>query len=187
MTTTNDDGAQASPSPGEAALDAALANHGEELAGLLDHTEDVTELIDLVVLTIAAADEDEVEQVTESLTHLIQAADAASTEETVALATAIGQHGSDTATALQTVLTLEQQDDLDDLVETASLLAELEIDDTTVTGLNRVLDSLAAAEETAAPMGIIDSLRTMWTPEGRAGLGYLIAVLQNLGETGQTE
>lgn len=169
--------------PGEAALAAAIEEHGDDLAGALEHTDDVQKLIDTVILTVAAADDEEVEHLTQSVASLVQATDKLSTSETVALASFIGQHGSETASALETVLALERNGHLEDLLELGDVLAGLEIDETTVDGLNRVLRALEAAEANATPTGILGSLRATRTVEVRAGLGYLMAALRNLGQS----
>lgn len=185
--TAEDDHPNPAQSPGEVALAAAIDEHGEDLAGALEHTEEVQELIDTVILTVAAADDEEVEHLTQSVANLLQATDELSTSETVALASVIGQHGSETASALETVLALEQNGHLEDLVELGDVLAGLDIDETTVHGLNRVLRALEAAEENATPMGILGSLRATRTVEVRAGLGYLMAALRNLGRSVRIE
>lgn len=170
-------------SPGEAALRAALAEHGEELAGALDHAEAVGELVDLVVLTIATADEDEVERVTESLASLVKAVDGLSTEESVALAEAVGENAADAAGALETVLRLERDGHLDDLVSLAGTFAALDVDDDAVGSVGRLLGAAAEAESASEPVGLVGFVRAMRSADVRAGLGYLLALVRATGRS----
>ena len=171
------------PSPGEAALREALAEHGEEVAGALDHADRLGEAIDAAVLTVASADDDEVEYVTESIVSLIRAVDGLSTEGAATLAGIVGENGEEAASALETLLRLERDGSLDDLVALAEAASELELDDDAVCGLNRLLGAVGEAERGAEPVGLLGALRSIRTPEGRAGLGYLLEIVRAQGRS----
>lgn len=166
---------------GEEALRDALDEHGAELAAALSHTEQVEDLIETVILVVASADEEEVEHVTDSLVALANAVDGLATEESVALAEAIGERGDDAAAALETVLRLEREDELGNLVDLAGTLSALDLDEESVEGLNRLLDAVGEAERDHEPVGLLGGLRAARTPDVRAGLGYLLAVVRARG------
>lgn len=167
-------------SPGAAALEAALARHGEELAAVIDHADHAKSLIETIVLVLASAEEDDLDRVTESLTSVIESGDALSTDDTAALAALIGDNADDLASALETLVRLERNGTLDALATLAETAAELELDEAAVEGGNRVLHALSAAEQTSQPVGLFGIVRATRTPDVRAGLGYLLAVVRGL-------
>ena len=93
-------------SAGEEAIRAAIAEHGEDVASAIEHTDEIGEVLDLAILTIASADDDEVDYVTDSIVNLVQAADGLSTEGSVALAEAVGESGEELTHALEMVVRL---------------------------------------------------------------------------------
>ena len=109
---------------GEAALRAALAEHGEDIAEAIDKTDEAGDILTTAVLAAATANEADVEYVTESTVNLVEAVDGLSTEETAALATAVGEDADDLAAALETVLALQREGHLDDLVTVATAFSE---------------------------------------------------------------
>lgn len=167
--------------PGEEALREAIAEHGEDFAAALEHADHVKDLLDTAILVIASADEDEVERVTESLTSLIAAGDALSTEETAALAGAVGDNADDLAGALETLVRLERNGTLDEFAALAETASALELDEESVRGLNRLLGAVGEAERDPEPVGFLGVLRAARTPDVRAGLGYLLGVVRSLG------
>ena len=181
MSETREADTDGDESIGEAAIRAALAEHGDDVAAAIEHTEEVKELIDLAILTIASADDDEVEHVTDSLANLVVAVDGLSTEGSVALAEAVGENGESLTRALELVVRLDEEGKLDGLFHLAEAVSAVELDDGAVAGLDRFAGAVSTAERVAEPVGVIDFLRGVRTPEGRAGLGYLLAVLRALG------
>jgi uncharacterized protein YjgD (DUF1641 family) len=105
---------------GEAALEAALAAHGEDLADLVEGTDELQDALATAILIVASADDDEVEYVTSSTANLVEAVDGLSTDEAAALAGDLGENADDLAAALETVLELQREGHLDDLVTIAT-------------------------------------------------------------------
>lgn len=170
-------------SPGHAALHAAIEAHGEDLATAVEHTDTVADLLDTVILTIAAAEDDEVDRVTESLSSLVRAADALSTEETAALAAAIGENADDLTAALDRLLALERDGHLNALVDLAAAASHLDLDRDAIDGASRVAAGVAAAERDAESTGPLGALWSLRSRDGRAGLGYLVAAVRGIGRT----
>jgi len=168
-------------SPGEAALRAAIDEHGEDVAAVLERSDEAKELIDTVVLMIASAEEDDVAYVADALSSLIRTADGAATEETVALAEYLGENGGDATEALDKLLELDRDGTLDDLLEMGKTLSELDLDADSVATLNRLLAAVEEAEEEAEPTGLLGAVRSIRGRDARAGLGYLVALLRSTG------
>lgn len=169
---------------GEAAVRAALAEHGEDVAAAIERTDELSELLDLVILTVASADEAEVDHVTEVLANLIGAVDGLSTEGAVALAEAVGEDGDALATALAAVAELEREGQLAALIELAGLVAAVDVDEGAIAGLDRFAGAVSDAEAAAEPVGPLGLLAALRAPDVRAGLGYLLALLRGLGRRG---
>lgn len=174
-------------SPGHAALHAAVDAHGEDLAAALEHTDDVAALLETVILTVAAAEDDEIERLTDSLASLVTAADALSTEETAALAAAVGDNADDVTAALDRLLELERDGHLEDLVALAAALSRLDLDDDAVPGASRLAAAIGTAERDARPVGLLGTLRALRTRDARWGLGYLVAALRAHGRSRREE
>lgn len=172
---------------GEAAVRAALAEHGEDIAAAIERTDQVKELIDLAILTVASADDDQVDHVTEAMGHLIKAVDGLSAEGSVALAEAVGDNGDELARALVTIGRLERTGKLDDLLDIAESVSAVHVTDGTADGLDRFAGAITSAEANAEPVGLLGFLRGLLTPEGRAGMGYLLTVVRALGAGGWKE
>lgn len=215
---------------GEAALREALAAHGDELAAVVDSTDELQDVLRTAILVAAAADEEDVDHLTASTANLVRAADGLSTEEAAALATEVGENADDLSDALDTVLALQREGHLDDLVtiatafsgslsssevaelaemleendtdivealdllldlqredhladlvELARTLSSLEVDEETVDGLNSLLAAVGEAERESEPVGVLGLFRRLRTPDVRAGLGYLVAIVRAQG------
>lgn len=170
------------PQEGEEALRAALETYGGDFADAVEYTDELENILETAILVIASAEDEEVDHVTDSVVTLVQAADAISTEGTVSLAEGVGENSDDLAAALESVLELQQAGQLDDLLDMAGLLSQLEIDETTVAGLNRVLDAVGEAETEAEPVGPFGFARALFNRDVREGMGYLLAILRAQGE-----
>ncbi|WP_121823514.1 DUF1641 domain-containing protein [Halostella salina] len=109
---------------GEAALRAALAEHGEELAGVVETTDELDDLLTTAILVIASADDEEVQHITDSTANLVRAADGLSTDEAADLAEDLGEDADDLSLTLDTVLELQRAGHLDDLVRLATAFSE---------------------------------------------------------------
>jgi uncharacterized protein YjgD (DUF1641 family) len=168
-------------SPGEAALRAAIDDHGEEVASVLERSDEASELIDTVVLMIASAEEEDVEYLANALSSLVRTADGAATEETVALAEYVGEHGAEATETLDKLLELDRQGTLDDLLELGETLSDIDVDDDSVETLNRLLASVEEAETEAEPTGVLGAVGAVRGRDAKAGLGYLVALLRATG------
>lgn len=115
---------QAADEDGEAALREALAAHGEDIADIVEHTDELDDALTTAILIAAAADEDEVNQITASTANLVEALDGLSTEDAAALATAVGENADDLSASLDSVLELQREGQLDDLVTIAAAFSE---------------------------------------------------------------
>ncbi len=153
-------------SPGEAALRDAIEEYGEEVASVLERSDEASELIDTVVLMIASAEEKDIEYLASALSSLVRSADGAATEETVALAEYVGENGAEATETLDDLLELDRQGTLDgDSVET----------------LNSLLASVEEAEAEAEPTGVLGAVGAVRGRDAKAGLGYLLALLWAIG------
>lgn len=180
-------GHDGSTGEGEAALRAALDEHGEEIAAALDRTDEIDDLLVTAILVIASADDEEIENVTESVSALIEAGDGLATAETADLATTLGENADELSDALDLLLDLQREGDLEELLDTAQMLTALDIDEDTVRGLNRLLGAVGAAERAAdedageGSTGLLGTLRAFGSADIRSGLRYLAGFLRALG------
>ncbi|RRJ29570.1 DUF1641 domain-containing protein [Halocatena pleomorpha] len=218
------------PQEGTEALRAVLEEYGSDYAAAAEYTDELEDILETAVLVLASADDEEVEYVTDSVVTLIEAADAVSTDGTVALADGVsenaseltelletvgrlqrqghvdtfvaitetlstslteeeaeelavvlGENGSEVTAAIDSMMELQREGHLDDLVELSKTLSALEIDESTVTGLNRVLNAVGEAEHDPEPIGLYGSVRSLTRRDVRTSLGYLMNVLKAQG------
>lgn len=178
-------GASVDTEAGEQALREALGKHGDRLAEAVEATDEVDDLLATAILIVASADEEEVEAITESLAALVEAGDGLLTDETADLAATVGENAGDLDDALSLLLDLQQSGDLEALLETARVLAVLDIDEETAQGLNRLLGAVGDAERSLQDEtehgGLLDSLRSIGSQEVRDGLRFLLGLLRGLG------
>lgn len=109
---------------GDAALQEALSTHGEALAEAVETTDELQEVLTTAILIAASADEDELDHITSSAANLVEAADGLSTDEAAELATDLGENADDLSPALDTVLDLQREGHLDDLVAITTAFTE---------------------------------------------------------------
>ena len=109
-----------SGSEGQSAVDDALAANGERLAAVLDHSDDFENALETAILVIATADEEELDALTDSASNIIAAADGLSTDGAAELATDLGENADALSESLDTVVTLQRDGHLDDLVALAT-------------------------------------------------------------------
>lgn len=79
-------------------------------------TDELSDILTTAILIAASADETEIDHITESTANLIEAADGLTTEETAELAHEVGANADELSSTLETVLRLERDGHLDDLV-----------------------------------------------------------------------
>jgi uncharacterized protein YjgD (DUF1641 family) len=229
-TATNAASKTESAGDGEAALRDALDAHGEDLAAVIERTDDLDDALTTAVLIAASADDAELDYLTTATANLIQAGEGLATEEAAALAEDLGENADDLAATLDTVLALQREGHLDDFVTIATAFSEslspdevedlaamleadgaeavaaldtvldlkreghledlvalggtlsaLELDEDAAEGLNALLGAVGEAERDSDPVGLVGLLGQLRNRDARAGLGYLVAVLQALG------
>jgi uncharacterized protein YjgD (DUF1641 family) len=162
-------------------LRAALAAHDEELAAAVEGTDELGDLLTTAILVAASADDEEVEHLTGRTSNLVEAVDGLATDETAALAADLGENAGELARLLETLLALQREGHLDDLIELAEPLAALEIDEDTAEGLNAVLGAVGEAGTDSGPLSLSGLVSDLRRSELRAGVGYLLSLLKALG------
>jgi len=157
------------------------ATNGEDPGAAVDGTDELADILETAILVAATADDEDVAYLTDSSVNLVEAVDGLTTEEAAALATTLGDSADDVADSLEAVIELQREGHLEDLVDLATTLSALEIDADTARGLNTVLAAVGEAERTAEPVGLLGAVGALRTADGRAGLGYLVAILKAQG------
>ena len=188
-------------------LEAAIAENPDAVAAFVRRLDAVNELLDVVALGTAALEDDMVAELAGTAATLAEAGDGLATEETVRLASLVGESGDDLASALETLVELQRAGTLDELVglvdalslltaaleddmvaelaRTGSRLGEVAdeaADPESVRGLTRLVRAVGDAEaEGSEPVGAVGLLRSTRDPEVKAGLGYLLALARAVG------
>jgi uncharacterized protein YjgD (DUF1641 family) len=147
-------GREESTAEGREALQDALGKHGDDLAAAVERTDEVDELLTTAILVLATAEQEDVENVTETLAALVRAGDGLATEETADLAAEVGENADDLAGLLDTGMRLEREADLDAVVTLAgaasSSLSDEDVErlaDLVEEGGEDVVDTLELAVE----------------------------------------
>ncbi|WP_435066590.1 DUF1641 domain-containing protein [Haloplanus sp. C73] len=152
---------------GERALRDAISNHGDALAALVEQTDELETVLTTAILVAASADDPELEHITDSTANLVDAADGISTAETAALAGVVGENADDLSASLETVLRLQREGQLDDLVTLSTAFADsLSADE---------IDDLAALLETGGT-GLVDALEAVIELQQEGHLDELVAL-----------
>jgi len=97
------------------------------------------------------------------------------------LSTMLSENGPELVETLGAVLELQQEGQLAALLETATTLSALKIDEAAVAGMNDVLGAVGDARRSSEPTGLRGTLRGLTSRDIRASLGYLLTVLRALG------
>jgi uncharacterized protein YjgD (DUF1641 family) len=195
------------------ALEAAIEENPEAVAEFVDRLDAVNELLDALALGGDALDDEMVTELADTGSTLAESADGLATDETVELASAVGTNADDLADALETIVALQRNGTLDNLVELAELaslatdamddemvtslagtgsdvgeLADTATDPDTRRGLERALGGIGSAERAdAEPVGMLGLARALRNPDVRAGLGYVVAIAEGLGQSTREE
>lgn len=164
--TTNDNGAT---------LQEALTAHGDDLAGIIESTDELDEVLTTAILIAASADESELDHITSSTANLIEAADGLSTEEAAALATDVGENADGLSASLDTVLDLQREGHLDDLVTVVSAFTE-SLSPDEVEELSMMLED--DGSEIVEALDIVLDLQRDGHLEDVAGLAKTLSVLE---------
>ena len=194
-------------------LEAAIEQDPEAVAEFVERLDAVNELLDVLSLGESALDDGMVRELSATGSTLAESADGLATDETVALAEAVGANGDDLREALDTLLELQRSGTLDELAELAEVgsLATAALDDEMVTslagtgaalgevaqtasdadtreGIETLLESVGEAEQSSPEqVGAVGLLRGLREPDVQYGLGYLLALAGALGRAKSTE
>jgi len=189
------------------ALEEAIAENPEAVAELVKRLDAVNELLDVLALGESALSDEMVRELSSTAGTLAESADGLATEETVALAAAVGDNGEELTEALDTLVTLQRSGTLDELAEIAEVgslataalsdemvrslastgsglgeVADTAADEDTREGIETLLDGLGDAEaEAPERVGAIGLARGIRDPEVQYGLGYLLALAGAIG------
>ena len=188
-------------------LEAAIEQNPEAVAGFVKRLGAVNELLDVLSLGESALDDEMVRELSATGSTLAESADGLATDETVALAAAVGENGDELREALDTLVTLQRSGTLDELAEIAEVgslataalddemvaslagtgaalgeVAQTAADDDTRDGVETLLKGVGEAEsESPERVGAVGLLRGVRDPEVQYGLGYLLAVASAIG------
>ena len=188
-------------------LEAAIAENPDAVAAFVRRLDAVNELLDVVALGTSALEDDMVAELAGTAATLAEAGDGLATEETVRLATLVGESGDELAASLETLVELQRAGTLDELVgfvdalslltaaleddmvvelaRTGSRLGEVAdeaADPDAVRGLTRFVRAVGEAEaEGSDPVGPVGLVRATRDPEVQAGLGHLLALARAVG------
>lgn len=215
MSALDDEGDQGAERAVPPEVERAIAENPEAVAGLLERSGQLGELLDVLALFEDGLDDEMVERLTDDGTTLGLAAAELAERETVALSASVGRNGAELAEAVDRIATLQRTGTLDRLFEIADTLALLtdglddemieslaatgtalgELadtagDDQVRAGLVDLLEGVGRADaEGAEPVGALGFAGALRDPEVKAGLGYLLALARGVGaeRTGGTD
>ena len=188
-------------------LESAIEQNPEAVAEFVEHLDAVNELLGVLSLGESALTDGMVRELSATGSTLAESADGLATEETVALAEAVGENGDELRDALDTLVVLQRSGTLDDLTELATVaslgsaalddemvrslagtgaalgeVAQAASDDDTRDGIETLLAGVGDAErepaERVGPVGLVRELRD---PDVQHGLGFLLAVAGAVG------
>ncbi|WP_080506076.1 DUF1641 domain-containing protein [Halorubrum sp. BV1] len=190
-------------------LESIVAENPEAVAAFVERLDAVNEFLDVVSLGENALTDEMVVELTGTASTLAESADGLATDETVALAEAVGANGAELHDALETLVELQRSGALDDLAEVAQVgsLASDALDDEMVRSLAKTGSALGEVADTAAdddvrdgattllegvgaaersdpePVGALGLARSVRDPEVQYGLGYVIAISKAIGRS----
>ena len=188
-------------------LESAIEQNPEAVAEFVAHLDAVNELLGVLSLGESALTDGMVRELSATGSTLAESADGLATEETVALAEAVGENGDELRDALDTLVVLQRSGTLDELTELATVaslgsaalddemvrslagtgaalgeVAQAASDDDTRDGIETLLAGVGDAErepaERVGPVGLVRELRD---PDVQHGLGFLLAVAGAVG------
>jgi uncharacterized protein YjgD (DUF1641 family) len=192
-------------------LTAAIRENPDAVATFIDRLDAVNELLEVIELGENALDDEMVSSISRTAGPLIEAADDLATDQTVELATTVGNNGAELNEALETLLRLQRTGTLEELVEIAEVaslltaalndemvqsvagtgtsiaeLADTAAGDDTRQGLESVLIAVGEAErEGVSQVGPLGLVRATRDEEVQAGLGYMLVLAKALGRSAQ--
>ncbi|WP_092562185.1 DUF1641 domain-containing protein [Halorubrum sp. SD626R] len=190
-------------------LESIVAENPEAVAAFVERLDAVTEFLDVVALGESALTDEMVVELAGTASTLAESADGLATDETVALAEAVGANGDELRDALETLVELQRSGALADLAEVAQVgsLASDALDDEMVRSLAKTGSALGEVADTAAGddvrdgattllegvgaaersdpdrVGALGLARSVRDPEVQYGLGYVIAISKAIGRS----
>ena len=142
--------------------------------------ENADELSDSLETVIALQREGHVDDLATVATALTGSL---SSEEINELATMLEESSGELVDALDVALDLQREGDLEALIDTAQTLSALDLDSDAVEGMNDLVAALGQAQRDSEPKGVLGTVSALRSADVRAGLGYLIGVVQALGRS----
>ncbi|WP_256402530.1 DUF1641 domain-containing protein [Halorubrum salinum] len=190
-------------------LESIVAENPEAVAAFVERLDAVNEFLDVVALGESALTDEMVVELAGTASTLAESADGLATDETVALAEAVGANGDELRDALETLVELQRSGALADLAEVAQVgsLASDALDDEMVRSLAKTGSALGEVADTAAGddvrdgattllegvgaaersdpdrVGALGLARSVRDPEVQYGLGYVIAISKAIGRS----
>jgi len=188
-------------------LEAAIEQNPEAVAQFVERLDAVNELLDVLSLGENALDDEMVRELSATGATLAESADGIATDETVALAAAVGENGDELREALETLTELQRSGALDELAELAQVgslataalddemvrslagtgsalgeVAQTASDDSARDGVKSMLEGVGAAHRSdPEPVGALGLARSVRDPEIQYGLGYVLAIAKAIG------
>ena len=188
-------------------LEAAIEQNPEAVAQFVERLDAVNELLDVLSLGENALDDEMVRELSATGATLAESADGIATDETVALAAAVGENGDELREALETLTELQRSGALDELAEVAQVgslataalddemvrslagtgsalgeVAQTASDDSARDGVKSMLEGVGAAHRSdPEPVGALGLARSVRDPEIQYGLGYVLAIAKAIG------
>ncbi|RXK46628.1 DUF1641 domain-containing protein [Halorientalis pallida] len=188
-------------------VQAAIAEHPEEVARFLDNLGAVNDLLDGTAVATSAMDDEMVQNLAATGTNLGAAAEGLATPAAAKLGEAAGENADDLAEAIETLARLQRSGTLDDvlaLADTLSLLtaamddemvqnltatgsrlgelADTAADEAVAGSLESVLEAVGeASDQPPEPPGVVGTVRALRDPDVQSGMGFLLAIARALG------
>ena len=153
------------------ALEAAVAEHPDEVLAFVERLGLLNELIDATSLATSAMDDEMVTKLAGTSSLLMESADGLATREMSHLAGEVGENAGELESALQKLIRLERDGTLDELAQAADAitLATSAMDDEMVTKLAKTGGSLGEVADTASDPDTVRAIQTMLRAMGEAG------------------
>jgi len=159
-----------------AAADGLSTNGAAKLAtDLGENADELSASLETIVTLQQDGHLDDLAALTTAFTESLSPADIKE------LSTMLSENGPELVETLGAVLELQQEGQLAALLETATTLSALKIDEAAVAGMNDVLGAVGDARRSSEPTGLRGTLRGLTSRDIRASLGYLLTVLRALG------
>ncbi|KAB1192088.1 DUF1641 domain-containing protein [Haloferax sp. MBLA0076] len=153
------------------ALEAAIAEHPDEVVAFVERVGLLNELLDATSLATSAMDDEMVTKLAGTSSLLMESADGLATREMSHLAGEVGENAGELESALEKLIRLERDGTLDELTQAADAitLATSALDDEMVVKLAKTGSSLGEVADTASDPDTVRAIQTMLRGMGEAG------------------